>query len=178
MLRLRGIIYLALSSFVIWHEFGEKTGNEWLPKVEKWASSNPYLDIFATIFLVIIGIIVIVYFFKGLNLTFISGGLTKEEYKRTPFGNVIWGGGSIASYNAELSSDSNKNGNIENIKKYRDAKFSTMTNEEKANDYKQTAWIDGLDSNNTKNASKAKEYINSKLSTMDNETAYKWIKNK
>jgi len=175
MLRLKGIIYLALSSLLIWHEFGTpKSGNEWIPQIEKWASTNPTLDFFVTILLLVCGIVVLLYFFKGLSFTFIMGGLTKEEYARTPWAKITFSG-SISSHLAN-SSGSGKNNNIEKAKKYRDSKFSTMSNEEMANDYRKTAWIDSLDSNSTKNASKAKKYINSKLSTMDNETSYKWLK--
>jgi len=176
MLRLRGIIYLAITSFFIWHEFGDKSGKEWMPQVKEWASQNSTLDAFISVVLFVFWGVMILYWFKGLNLTFISGRLTKEEYEETPFGNVIWGGESFASYNAQLS-NSGKGTNIDRLKEYREAKMSTMTKEQRADEYRKTAWIDGLDSNNSKDTNSAKDYINSKLSTMDNETAYKWLKN-
>ena len=68
MLRLKGIIYLALSSLLIWHEFGTpKSGNEWIPQIEKWASTNSTLDFFVTILLLVCGIVVLLYFFKGFK---------------------------------------------------------------------------------------------------------------
>jgi hypothetical protein len=176
MLRLRGIIYLVITSFFIWHEFGDKTGNEWMPKIEDWASQNPTLNAVISVALFIFWVVIIIYWVKGLNLTFISGGLTEEQYAETPLGNVVWGGRSFASYNSELSNSGSKS-NIDRLKEYRESKMSTMTKEQRADEYRRTALIDGLESNSTKNANGAREYINSKLSAMDNETAYKWLKN-
>lgn len=174
MLRVRGIVYLGLSSLVIWHEFGDKTGREWIPQLEKYSETLGTIG-YCLVQLLIFAIMVIaiLYFFKGLNFTFISGDLSVAQYRKTPFGNIIWGRGSISSYLSGSSGASK----IDRLKQYRDSKFETMTMEQKANEYRKTAWIDGLDSNTTPNANRARDYINSKLTCMDNETAYKWLKN-
>lgn len=164
--------------YIMWHEFGTPlSGNEWIPQIEKWGEQDPTRDFLATVFLLFGCITVLVYFLKGLNFTFLSGHLTREEYAQTPFGNLRWNLGSvfrISSYGSK--SDPNRS-SIENIKRYRDSKFSNMSNDQKAEEYKKTSWLDGLSSNDSHQASKAKDYINSKLSSMDNEAGYKWLKN-
>jgi len=174
MLRLKGIIYLLLSSYLIWHEFGDKTGNEWIPQFNQWVSTNSTLSSMVDILLLLAEFVVILYWFKGLNFTFISGGLTMEEYRKTPFGNITFKGRFLS--HLANSSGSRENNNIEKAKVFRDSKFSTLTKEQMANEYRKTAWLDGLESNHYKNASDARSYINSKLSTMDNETSYRWLK--
>lgn len=68
--------------------------------------------------------------------------------------------------------------NLERVKNYRDSKMTFMTNEAAANEYKQTAWLDGMDSYSGKNAERAKDYLNSKLQFKDNESALNYIKGK
>ncbi len=172
MLRLKGIIYLALSLAIMWHEYGTPlTGNEWTPKIEAWASTDPVLEQVVNVFIGFSYIVVLVYFLKGLNFTFISGHVTKEEYNQTPFGLMRWNLGAIFRVGSYGSKSNTSENSVENMKRYRDSKFSNMSNDEMANDFRKTAWLDGLNS-----GSKARDYVNSKLSAMDNESGYKWLK--
>ena len=175
MLRLRGVIYLVLSSYIIWHEFGARDGSEWIPMLTKWAEHSEILSTFVSLLTFVVMLAAIVYWAKGINFVFISGNLTREEYKKTPFGAPMTFSTNIYECWAE-DSRSRGNSNIDRVKEYRDSKFSTMSNETRAEEYRKTAWIDGLESNKTKNASRAREYINAKMTNMDNESAYKWLK--
>jgi len=168
MLRLKGIVYLTLTSILIWSDFYEV----WLKQVAAWASTNYYLDLFTTLALIIVQLTVIVYWFKGLSITFFTLFMSEEAYRQTPFGRkATWNWDSAMSHCFGSSSD-----NVDKIKNYRDAKFSSMTNDEAADTYKKTAWVDGLDNNSGNNTVKTREYINAKLSTMDNDSALKWLK--
>lgn len=175
MLRLKGIVYLIISSCLIWHEFSGNDKGKWIPQIVNWGSTNQYLDILVTVFLIIVNITVLVYWFKGLSLTFLMGNLTEEQYKETAWGNVIWWS-KKKWYEYDYNTSSN-NSSIDKAKRYRESKFANMSNETKAKEYAKTAWIDGLDSNQGKNVESAKRYIDSKLSAMDNEAGYKWLKN-
>lgn len=175
MLRLRGIIYLALSSWIIWHEYGTPlSGNEWTPKLEKWAATMPNWESAILLGMTAAYIIVMVYWFKGLSLTFIMGSLSSEEYRQTPWGNVNWRirwsdllGGSGSGESLD---------NIDRVLRYRESKFQNMSNDVRAEEYKKTAWLDSYASSDLPNMRKTVKYINSKMQNMSNETAYKWVK--
>lgn len=168
---LKGILYLGVSLSVTFHEFGTNSLGadvRWRDSIEKWAETQSGFVSGLMSFLVFVVICAsVVYLAKGFFF------LTTAHIEKVPALEVP-----LKEMFSKPCSDSNSTvtSNIEKMKAYRDAKFSTMMNEEMSSDYRKTAWIDGLDSNNTKNAMKAKEYINSKLSVMDNETSYKWLK--
>jgi hypothetical protein len=54
--------------------------------------------------------------------------------------------------------------------------MSTMTNAEGAEEYKKTAWVDGLTSDNGKHTQSLKRYIDSSLAAKTNEDGYNWLK--
>ena len=182
MLRIKGIIYLIVSCWFIWHENSGKRVDTWQYDMTRWSEmQGSEFEMAFTLFFLAIDIASIVFFFKGLSLTFLMGRFTQEEYERTGWADarIDWKSFlSIQAWNEarEAGPKNSQNSNIDNIKNYRDSKFANMNNETMASEYRDTAWLDALESNNTPNAQKARNYINSKLSIMDNETAYEWLK--
>lgn len=172
MLRLKGLIYLALTSMLIWHEYSGSHFDTWSYQLETWASTNKNLDMLVTIFLIVAGLFVIKFWFKGLSITCFTLFYGEEAYKQSPFGRkAIWNWSSATAH----AFGSNSSDNVDKIKNYRNAKFSSMTNDEAADTYKKTAWVDSLGSTG-KNTAKTRNYINAKLTTMDNDSALKWMK--
>jgi len=89
--------------------------------------------------------------------------------------------GFIVQWNAWTYSGDSGTGqyqNIDRVKAYRNSAMNLMTSEDAAKEFKQTAWLDGVDSCSGENAERAKKYINSTLSLKDNESALKWLKEK
>ena len=180
MLRLKGIIYLVISSWIIWHEHGTpKSGNEWTPQIISFAETHPIIEPYIMVIMVLAYIAILVFWIKGVSLTFLMGALSEEDYAKSPWSRVNW---KINLRDAFYSSGNNSNqgySQIERMIKYRESVFQNMSNEVRAEEYKKSAWLDsyaGMDGSN-KNVQGTVKYINSKLANMSNETAYKWIKN-
>jgi hypothetical protein len=76
------------------------------------------------------------------------------------------------------NNDSLSGQNIENLKRYRNAKMSTMSNSAAAEEYRKTAWIDGLSGVAGYQTKITRNYINAKLGNMSNENGVKWAKGK
>ncbi len=168
---LKGILFTGLSIFVIFHEYGTNylgSNHRWREAILDWGETQTgFVSNLTSIAVFLMAFLSLIYLCKGVYYlctchleSFSPLDTSLAEKLRKP----------CSGYDGSES-------NIDKIIKYRDAKFSAMTNEQMVKDYKATAWLDSLKSNNTPNAGKAREYINSKLSAMDNETAYKWLKN-
>lgn len=111
-------------------------------------------------FSALIGIFI---FIKGCHLLWTS---SFQEFL------IIW----IAGSGCE--NYKNNHSNLQRVKEYRDSKMTFITNEAAANEYRQTAWLDGMDSYSGRNVERAKDYLNSKLQFKDNESALNYIKGK
>lgn len=179
---IKGIIYLVVSCWFIWHEHSGREIDTWGYEVTKWADAQgSEVSTIILLFLLVINISAFVYLLKGASFVFFMGGFNEEEYKKTGWSDASVDWKSFFSLQSWAEAKENvdinaQNANIEKMKIYRDSKFSNMGNETMASEYRDTAWLDSLGNNKAPNASKARGYIDSKLSIMDNESGYQWLK--
>jgi hypothetical protein len=75
-----------------------------------------------------------------------------------------------------FSKNSKVNNSIENIKYYRNVKMNRMPNEDAADLYRKTSWIDNVENSQNESVKNTKHYINAKLGRMSNEDGLKWLK--
>jgi hypothetical protein len=62
------------------------------------------------------------------------------------------------------------------MKGYRNGILGTMGNQEGAEEYAKTAWVDGLTNSNDRNLKDVRGYINGNLGAMGNQEGYEWLK--
>jgi hypothetical protein len=65
---------------------------------------------------------------------------------------------------------------IGGIKQYRDSVLAGKTCGDGAEEYMQTAWLDGIENNSGSHTNSVTSYIDSKLASMTNHDGYEWIK--
>jgi hypothetical protein len=170
---LKGVLYSGLSLYYMFHEFGTNwlgSNAKWNDLATSWAQSNGDVALAIVPFLFfVLNIASLIYFIKGLYFLrtmhvekLSTFEMPLSELFRTP---------SCDTEDSEYS-------NIDKIKKYRDSKMTTMTNEQAAEEYKKTAWLDGLTSDSGKNTQSVKRYVNSSLAAKSNEQGYQWLKEK
>ena len=173
---LKGLVYLGVSGWLICHEFGTNelgSTHKWIPQLEKYASAQGWLfENAILLFVFALMVIPAIYVLKGAYFILTCNHEEADKVYGKPLAN-FWSGLRFG----RSSSDDGGEDNIDRLKKYRASKMSVMNNEQSVNEYRQTAWLDGMTNNGGRNAQNTKRYINSKLSTMSNEQAYNWIKN-
>jgi hypothetical protein len=166
----KGLAYLGTSTFVIFHEFGTNSlgsENKWMPQIESWAATQTnFVETLTMVLLIIAMIAVLIYALKGVFY------LTTLHIEKHPIFEV-----SFKQMMAPVGPSKNSVSNLEKMQAYRDAKMSTMTNEDAAREYMKTAWVDSLISDNGRSTQSTKRYIDSCLSAKTNEDGYNWLKN-
>ena len=165
----KGIIYTGISLFFIFHEFGTGTLGanirwrestiEWAEKQSGFMSSLVEFLFFAIIFISLIYLIKGIYFLCTIHIE-------RNTVFEIP----------ISVMFSKPSTGFEDKDNIDRIKKYRDAKLSTMMNSEASEEYMKTAWIDSLEKNKGTSTQTVIRYINSKLAAKSNEEGYSWLK--
>lgn len=71
------------------------------------------------------------------------------------------------------------NGSLDGIKRfqeYRNSKLNSMSQEQAASEYMQTAWVEGLGSYRGVGVDRTIDYVNSKLNSMSYDAGYNWVK--
>lgn len=170
---LKAVIYFGLGVFLIIHDNGPRAYDTdhtvWSKHLEVWADSIPGTWGFLASILVLafhlLPLILLVkgyYYFKTL------------EFEEGPFDKDVWSG----KWEWD-SSSSSKGGDTDNIKKvleYRNSKMYAMDNKMAAEEFKSTAWVDGLFAGNSENTTRVRNYVNSELGARTNEQGYQWLK--
>jgi hypothetical protein len=139
---LKGLIYTGLSLFVIFHEFGTNflgAKEKWMPMISHWAENQSTFVYGLTKFLMFVAIVAaLVYLVKGIYFL-CTMHIQKNGVFEVPLS---------VMFSKPVSGFEGQGNGIDRMKQYRNAKMSTMTNAEGAEEYKKTAWVDGLTSDN------------------------------
>lgn len=166
----KGIFFTGVSLFFIFHEYGTNylgSNHRWRDMILSWGDAHSGIfSTLASIFVFLMSFLSLIYLCKGVYFLF-----TCHMEKFAPLDTSL-----AEKFKKPCSGYEDSDSNIENFKKYRNAKMATMTNSEAAAEYKKTAWVDGLTSDNGKNTKSVKRYIDSQLAAKSNEQGYNWLK--
>jgi len=67
--------------------------------------------------------------------------------------------------------------NIRRVLEYRNGLMQNMSNAQAAEEYRKTAWLEGMMTTGGSNMKRTAEYINGNLASMSNQAGYDWLKN-
>jgi hypothetical protein len=169
---LKAVIYFGLGVFIIIHDNGPRAYDSdhtvWSKQLEVWADSIPGIwGFLASILVLVFHLLPLILLVKGYYY------FKTLEFEEGPFDKDLWvGGGTYESKDSKGKSTDN----IEKILEYRNSKMYAMDNKMAAEEFKSTAWVDGLFAGNSENTTRVRNYVNSELAARTNEQGYQWLK--
>ncbi len=170
---LKAIIYSGVAIFIIIHDHGTSShdigANVWGEQLEFWADSIPgNWGVLASILVLIYLILPLILLVKGYYY------FTSAHIEEGPLDKLDWSGASFSDLNKPSDGDT---ANIEKVMEYRNSKMYAMDNKMAAEEFKSTAWVDGLFADKSANTTRVRNYVNSELAARTNEQGYQWLKN-
>jgi hypothetical protein len=167
---LKAVAYSGASVFIIFHEFGTNSLGadvRWRDTLSRWGESqSAFIEGLVSFLIFVVMVAALVYLVKGFYY-FCSLNVEK---------NPVFENSLKTKFSKPCSGLDGNSSNIERMKQYRDAKLSIMENSLAAEEYKKTAWVDGLTMDGGKHTQTTKRFIDASLAAKTFEEGYLWLR--